>query len=442
MRKLFAFLLSVSLLLGCFAMVPRAAAGDEPFRVVTTFYGPGAQGFHWYTKADGAGEVAVNGKAYAGTSEKVQGYYAHSAVADGLAPGTAYTYKIGDTTGAFKTNPGRGAAVNFIVNGDVQASSVENYAVGAATIDAAWGLYGDSAFCVSLGDFTNNCDNEEWDMYFDAFKGNNAKAALVPIAGNHDGNLKWDWFRSMFTLKEPGNFPSNMTGVYYSFDYGDAHFAVLNSNDMYPMSVAQQNWLVNDMSTTDATWKIVFLHRAPYSAGNDALLPDNLLMRRTLIPLFDKLGVDLVMYGHDHHYYRSVPMKADKPDPAGTVYVLPGPAGTKRYDIHENMLPVVKTAAAKIEQTGKPMFSHIEINGGTLDFKAYTYDPEAKKAEQYDAFTLTKSGAAVPDPNYKPLPTDIYTTLPAQIWNLLKGLFYVIFVDYIGILLPQLITGR
>jgi len=442
MRKLFALLLSASLLLGCFGMVSYAADTD-PTRVVCTYAGEDGKtmGFHWYTKAACASSVTVGGTQYAGESAQFQGGYAHRAVVTGLAPGP-HTYNIGGVTGTFNVNPG--GDFKFIVTGDVQASDKAGFDYSAAVHGAAWEEVRGAAFSVILGDHTNNSNNGEWDLFFDSFAPVLAKGALVPIAGNHDGNFKWNWFRNMFTLKEPNNAVSNMTGVYYSFDYGDAHIAVLNTNDMYPMSMAQRNWLVNDMKASGADWKLVFMHRAPYSAGNDANLPDNLLMRRTLLPLFDTAGVDLVMYGHDHQYVRTKPMKNDKPadgkagaytDPAGTVYILPGAAATKRYGMHSNMLPAVRDAMAVHAEPGVPMFAGIAIAGGTLTYTAYTYDPATALSEEYDKFTITKTVFPGADAGFKPLPTDFFSTLPQSLWSFVSLLAGTL-ADYLFRLLP------
>jgi len=455
MRKIFtfrgvsAFLLSLALLLGGLGLCAQAA-DPAVSRVVSTFYDAGKQGFHWYTEEDCESKVVIGGKTYTGVSALYQGLYAHSVVADDLDPGTVYTYQIGDFEGTFKTDPGRGEAISFIVTGDAQASDANGFAHGAAVQGKAWEMFPDSDFTVTLGDHTNDSDNAQWDMYFDAFKGVHQKGTVVPIAGNHDGLLKWNWFRNMFTLKEPSNFWSNLTGVYYSFDYGDAHFAVLNTNDMLPMTVPQRNWLVNDMSRSDAKWKIVFMHKSPYSAGNDALAPDVLLLRRALLPLFDQLGIDLVLSGHDHQYYRSVPVKGDKPvqgifvdpvdgpgfldypDGEGTVYIMPGAACNKRYAVQEPMLPAIKECAALHEDPGKSVFANISISGDTLTYQAYTFMPGDADATPYDTLTLQKTQFSQPDPNFRPLPTDFVTTFPRHIFNFVTELFSVIVFDYVG----------
>jgi len=447
MRKFFALALSLALLLGCFGIGIQAADAD-PFRVVATPYEDGI-GLHWYTKTESDNVIITDDGEWYGEITQFQGYYAHSVHATSLPPGP-HTYKIGDFEGTFNVNPGKGEAFSFIVTGDVQASDKAGFDYSAAVHQAAWEKFPAAAFSVILGDHTNNSDNEQWDLFFESFAPVLAKGALAPIAGNHDGNFKWNWFRNMFTLKEPNNPLSNMTGVYYSFDYGDAHIAVLNTNDMYPMSAAQQNWFLNDMKASDAKWKLVFMHRAPYSAGNDANLPDNLMMRRVLLPLFDKADVDLVMYGHDHQYVRTMPMKGDKPvgdaftaqtDPAGTTYILPGAAANKRYAMHPNMLPNVRAAMAKHEEPGVPIFTGISIDGGTLTYQAYAYDPATKAAAPYDSLILTKTQFAGADPNWTPLPTDMLLTLPQQLMSFFRVIFSTLVVDYLFTLLPGMIRG-
>jgi len=453
-RRILAVALSLALLLGCFGMAAQAADTD-PFRVVVTYAGEDGKtiGFHWFTKAQCEAIVKIDGSPYGGGPQtfisgnnKFQGNYDHRVIIEGLTPGP-HTYDIGGVTGTFHVNPGRGNDFEFIVTGDVQASDKAGFDYSAKTHEEAWAAFPNAAFSAVLGDLTNDSNNAQWDMFFEAFAPFNAKGAMVPVAGNHDGTFKWNWFRNMFTLKEPNNAWSNMTGVYYSFDYGDAHIAVLNTNDMYPMTVAQQNWLVNDMKASDAKWKIVLTHRPPYTMGSHANSPELLPMRRTLIPLFDRAGVDLVMSGHDHIYARTRPMRGDKPagepgnaytDPAGTLYLLPGAAGAKRYDIVNTVLPSMKAAMVKCEQPGMPIFTGISVAGDTLTYTAYTYDPATQASAEYDSLTITKTVFAGADPSHKPLPTDFLNTLPQNLWGFVMMIFGLL-GDYLFRLLPALI---
>jgi 3',5'-cyclic AMP phosphodiesterase CpdA len=367
-----------------------------------------------------------------------------------MTPGE-HSYDVGGVTGTFHIGPGRNdaAGFTFIVTGDTQAEDEWGFAYSAKTHEEAWKMFPEAVFTAVVGDFTENSDNAGWDMYFNAFAPYNAKTALVPVAGNHDGNLKWNWFRNMFALKEPNNFWSNLTGVYYSFDYGDAHFAVLNTNDMYSMSAAQQNWFLNDMKQSDAKWKIVLTHRPPYTEGSHVNSPDTLPMRRALIPLMDQAGADLVISGHDHIYARTRPMKGDKAageradaytDPAGTLYLLPGAACQKRYEIVENILPSIKEAMVKCEQPGMPIFTGITIKEGKLTYTAYTYNPDTGLSEEYDKLEITKTRFAGADPDYCPKPTNFFLTLPQHLWNFLVVMFGT-FADYLFRLLPGMIKG-
>ncbi len=280
----------------------------------------------------------------------------------------------------------------------------------------------------------------------------------APVAGNHDGNLKWNWFNNMFNLNAAEN-SSTTTGVYYSFDYGNAHIAVLNSNDMYPMSQQQINWLKNDMNKSDADWKMVLMHRASYSAGKNINKPDTIIMRNVLVPLMDELNIDLVLAGHDHMYMRTYQVKGDAVvqdveytteyydgeettfavNPEGTVNILPATAGTKRYAVNENAIdPISKCAAVSFSTRDLGgCYSTIKIDNDKLIFKAYILNDETGEVEQVDKYAIKKTvGQNTVDPNYEELPTDLLSNLSTNIGNFISQ-FYKMIVTYFT-LLPQL----
>ena len=428
MRKLTAIILSAALLLGCFALAATAA---EPTvsRVVTTFYGPGEQGFHWYTGTEAESSVVIDGQSYTGGSRTFDGAWAHSAVVSGLEPGREYSYKIGDYEGTFKTDPGRGVPVSFIVGGDTQATGRDGFRLSANIFNAAFKAYPDAGFYSILGDHTQNSTGEEWDLFFEEFKGINAKTTVAPVSGNHDGAFKWGWFRNIFTLKEQRNY-TNLSGVYYSFDYGDAHIAVLNTNDWVHIGTAQTNWLINDMSASDARWKIVMTHKPIYFHYEVA--PDCMALRRALGPVCDMLGIDLVLSGHKHSYTRSGPLKghgtADYErseaslftDPEGTIYAMPGAAGGRGGD--------------------SPTFASIAIDGDTLEYRAEIYDRETGASRLRDEFVIQKTQPAAPIENRAKRPTDPLLTLPIQLAEFMARFSVMLFADYIfGGLLIDLI---
>ena len=61
-------------------------------------------------------------------------------------------------------------------------------------------------------------------------------------------------------------------------------------------------WLEHELATRTEPWLIVFQHRPLHtSAGKDRVEG---AMRATLVPLFERYGVDLFLCGHKHNYER------------------------------------------------------------------------------------------------------------------------------------------
>ncbi len=433
LHKIIAVTLALLMLTGA---VSVSAAADEVKNVSCSMYGSGAsgRGFCWFTDENGGSDVQIvktadfnggfeNAKTYTGKSKEYRGHWSHSAAVTDLAPGTEYTYRVGDAAAGlwsgpkhFVTDDGDGA-FTFVTIADVQASSDENFAQAARTMAGALKTAPDAEFAVNLGDYVNDNTNDEWDWYFKNFAFANDMLTGVPVAGNHDGNitnkLNTFCFERTFCVDASAN--RSLEGVYYSFDYGNAHFAVLNTNDMYPMSQAQRNWLVNDMSNSAAMWKILLMHRSLYSAGKNINKPDTVAMREVLLPLIDKLDIDLVLAGHDHMYLRTAQVKGDKRvedvaccietyegeetefalDPDGTVYIIPSTAGTKRYAVNENAIDPIH-ALAEVEFSTRDRggcFATTEIEDGRLVYRAYLVDDETQEVTLVDTFAIKKTAA-------------------------------------------------
>ena len=316
----------------------------------------------------------------------------------------------------------------------------------------------DAEFCVNLGDYVNDNTNDEWDWYFGSFAFANNALTGVPVAGNHDGNitnkLNTCCFENTFCLDQSEN--RSIEGVYYSFDYGNAHFTVLNTNDMYPMSQAQRNWLVNDVTNSDAMWKILLMHRSLYSAGKNINKPDTVAMRNELLPIIDTLDIDLVLSGHDHMYMRTKQVMGDKAvedvryatedfggeptvfavDPAGTCYILPSTAGSKRYVVNENAMPPIRDLAA-VECSTRELggcFSTLRIEEGRLVFKAYTVSDDTNEVTLLDSYAIKKTAAGQSEGANRD--QSFFSTLLAGPFNFMKAIVQML-VSY-GRLLASL----
>lgn len=464
-NKIAVLFISIILAVGAFS-VCSYAAGNGISRVSCTVYksGDSGRGFCWYTQNDCETEVQIvktenfNGrfskaKSYPASTKKYKGQYVHKAFVTDLEPGVSYTYRVGDKkagvwsgTGTFRTDDAD-EKFSFLTIADVQSKNDEEFLQAATRTKIALDAVPNAEFLINLGDFVDYNNDEQWDNYFERFSPVNMNTSLVPVAGNHDSSLSRNIaldgtrrFENMFALDTSKN--AFYDGVNYSFDYGNAHFAVLNTNDMWPMSASQKNWLINDMTASDARWKIVLAHRSFYSAGKNINKPDTIIMREQLLPIIDALDIDLVLSGHDHMYLRTAPIRGDKVteteyitgkhngkktvfalNPEGTVYIIPSTMGAKRYSVNEKAIPPILDSAEKVFSTKGVggCFSRVVINGQKLVYTAYTVDDETGEIKKVDSYAIKKTEDAK-ELKAQSLPQGGFVTALNFLPNLAQGL--------------------
>ncbi|MBD2497353.1 metallophosphoesterase [Nostoc sp. FACHB-280] len=118
-------------------------------------------------------------------------------------------------------------------------------------------------------------------------------------------------------LKYPG---FNMQGKrYYTFRRNQVQFFALDTNSNADWK-KQLPWLEQELSRSDAPWKVVFGHHPVYASG---VYGNNPGFIKVFTPLFQKYGVQLYINGHEHHYERTKSIN-------GTTYLITGGgAGTR-----------------------------------------------------------------------------------------------------------------
>lgn len=140
-----------------------------------------------------------------------------------------------------------------------------------------------------------------------------------PAPGNHDYNHNIPFSPSpayfdIFTLPSNGECGGLASGTekYYSYNYGNIHFIVLDSYDVSRSSSgAMATWIQNDLTANTQPWVIAYWHHPPYTKGshnsdNSNFLDGELVdMRQNILPILEAKGVDLVLNGHSHVYERS-----------------------------------------------------------------------------------------------------------------------------------------
>ena len=201
-----------------------------------------------------------------------------------------------------------------------------------------------------------------------------------PTLGNHDvltaGGQPW---RDAFYT--PAN---NAAGSenYYSFNFGNAHVTVLNSNASTSPGSAQYVFLDQDLAASAALWKFVVFHHTIYSSGSTG---SNTTIRNKLLPLLDRYGVDLVFMGHDHDYERTKPLRGDVVvDPGqGTVYITTGGGGKSIGSVGSSSFTAYAESAYH--------FTRVAVDGGTLVEQMIRADGTVG-----DSMTLAKGAPPLP----------------------------------------------
>ncbi len=230
-----------------------------------------------------------------------------------------------------------------------------------------------------IGDIVNDGRNyEDWGKYFfDPGRDFLTSTPFYTCLGNHEYNASW--YYDFFAFAPPKN--------YYSFDYGDVHFICLDSTDFikpesYPHSTgdigpgnAQFDFLIRDLQSTSARWKIVFFHYPLYISGGYQV--EDL---RKLCPVLEKYGVDLVFNSHTIVYERSHPLRSGKIDfEDGIIYIVAGGAGA----MPEWLLP--KRGWHTSQSLAVPHFVQVIATSDNLEIRAI--DDEGRL---FDAFRIRK----------------------------------------------------
>lgn len=347
-------------------------------------------------------------------------YVKHTVKLSQLEPGTKYSYRVGNAkygwwseAGVIETAGGNDDAFTFFYITDPQSQQPSHYKRFADVISTASQLYPDAKFIVSAGDQVDYGKNiRHWNYFFnstDAF----LALPFMPTTGNHED--EGAVITENFVLP---NVPDQDldSGVYYSYDYNNVHFTVLNTNDDADDKLGEEQieWLKNDIKSSDAKWKIVVLHKAMYSNGSHYDDGEVEGIRTQLGTLLPYLGVDLVLQGHDHVYLRTDSMIANavapakegtvsynglkylmKYNPKGTLYSICGTSGVKVYqtknvEATDKSFPRAEKLYADAENS---MFSAITVDGDNLYYNAYTYSNGT--AERFDNFAIQKTDKAL-----------------------------------------------
>ena len=336
------------------------AATPEPFAVNMTYYSDVySRGFSWFTDSTAAdtelylvqsdkGQDAdfSNATPIEGTSLEIEynadgnisskdgsipktkgssndvtlNLYSHKVHVENLEKGKAYSYKIGAeqgyTYGAFIVEKEQAQSITAVHMSDAQTKDLTKLDVWRNTYTQAVKTAGDGLDMALYNgdqfDQNNSTGNNKkpsrvlrYTKALDVISDYKFDIPYMASSGNHEPSVPY--INYLTSDIKYANYADS--GCYYSYDYGFAHFSVLNTNNV---NDAQINWLKDDLdAASNAKWKIVMMHISPYATGDHSVKSDNEKIVEKLTPVFSSKHVDLVLQAHDHTYNKTLPYKWD-----------------------------------------------------------------------------------------------------------------------------------
>ena len=344
--------------------------------------------------ADGAGagvlEQLGHSMDYGRRADRTQTHEVHVC---GLTPSTTYYYKAGGPghwSPVFETRtapaPGSTEPFSFGITGDSRnneenAWPISQRRLAEAAIDFEI-FTGDAVFV--------GINQGEWVSWFGAQDGAFTVQDLlseIPILlvnGNHDG-LALNYFTQFTFPQEETPGEQGQGEEWYSFDYGNAHFVMLNdSTTDTVLGDIEANWLRQDLMRVDRArtpWVFAVHHRPFYTCRSNH---EPLIAARTAWqPIFDEFAVDFVLTGHNHVYERSQPIRGLQSgeavlaptaangaptyaagEPTGTVYTVIAGAGADLYEVSTDC------ATSFTGQAVRP-YAVVSIDDRTLRYQVF-----------------------------------------------------------------------
>ncbi len=227
-------------------------------------------------------------------------------ISSGLLANTKYYYQVGDGTDwsdtfEFTTAPTGDEPFTFLIYGDHRPTGgIEVPASLSQLIDVM--IPHHPRFIISSGDHIMGDNSAAWPHYAAETDRLSCNATYWVAMGNHDQpetqNMA-NWFE----------WPNEETRAYYSFDYGNCHFTVLDAYDTGVNNVlgpVQRAWLENDLASTTAKHRFVICHPPFFPTGPHAgdSMDVNITERDALWQLFEDNCVEIVFVAHEHFYHR------------------------------------------------------------------------------------------------------------------------------------------
>lgn len=333
----------------------------------------------------------------------------HTVTVYGLDTNTEYLFRIGDfekgftTDSHIKTAPDENGKFTFIHLSESGGTTPAHYGEPADVLKKADELYPDYSFAVHTGNLVSTpANDDQWSWAVIGAKDIFASRPFVYSAGTNDVEGEYSTGKYFPVTHAPDQLSDS--GVYYSYDYGNAHFTVLNTNNKNSagsLSKEQSTWLKEDLASSDKLWNILVMHESIYGTDTTTALHSQ------IAELMEDYDIDLILQGSEKIYIRTHLLNGDSvvetdtqyvdidgeyyetyTDSKGTVAIISGSTSTVKAEEYPDNI-IFNT----VDTTKLPMFSAITIDGDTLRVTAHTVDGD--NVGETDRFAIDKSQEAL-----------------------------------------------
>jgi hypothetical protein len=209
--------------------------------------------------------------------------------------------------------------------GDISKCSHDNDEATAKLLDTIPGtvftlgdnVYGDG----TLAEFTD-CYRPTWGRHKDRTR---------PSPGNHDYHVPGAAGYYTYFGKAASPLDNNCTSHckgYYSYDLGEWHIIVLNSEIDMSANSPQVQWLRSDLAANPKVCTLAYWHNPRFSSGRHG----NSTKSASLWDALYAAGADVILNGHDHTYERFAPQNPNgQADAKGIREFVVGTGGAGLY---------------------------------------------------------------------------------------------------------------
>jgi hypothetical protein len=445
--RLFLFLALSSLVFGQTPLLvsPYLQLGNQPKdakRMTVVFHAP-SSGRFTVQGPKGKPVVAVAQKIAATSAPE---HFVYSAELSGLKPGAEFAYTValdGKTVFQAKglARKSAGQPTRTVIFGDSGQDNAPQREIAWQTAQAK----PDMVFIVGDIVYSRGLVSEYRKKFFPIYNADSdtpngvgllRSRLFTGVAGNHDTvttdtNKYPDAQAYYFYWKQPRNGPAlgakhqpQLQGDFaaairssagdafpnaanYSFDYGNAHWTMLDGNDYVDwQDPALQKWVADDLARAKkATWRFIGFHQPGFNSSKAHFSQQQL---RWLAPVFEKGGVDVVFSGHVHNYQRTYPLTfaptrpgakkgevegkldldknyAEKGKPKGVIYIVTGAGGAGLYNPEQDQDRATWQPFTKLFVSRTHSFSILDLNGKNLLFRQLD-----GKGQELDRFEIQK----------------------------------------------------